>query len=430
MAVFSKNKIFIIAASFVSVLPFSLSLFPYNIPLFLPLALIFFLSVTIYYRDLFFSTWTLILSTLVVTYILPIIITGNIYNPNFKDFRNIITYFILFSALYTLLNEKSRFINFTVYFQSFCLIFTTIISLIGLTKLLLLINGIKIDLFYTAGGTYPWGTSLISDYNVFGIGIIFGLISAFFLYRRATALWHKYMLLICCPILSTVAALAGSRRTWLLIFIIGAFLFANLTVKYLTAIQFKINKYHIANSAILIILFMAFAFNHESISSYLQNKQPVILTKTWNRFKTLENISHGEGGVQTRTKRFKYAIQIIDDYTLAQLIFGNGSQYHIQFGQRFSLSNFDKPHNILLSTMLHSGIVGLVIIVLTILYSIFLYFKHFYFDEVKYFFYLFIVLVFITFSSSDTIFSNKRFLFCLLLPYIIDAIYRSYPLKN
>lgn len=424
------NKIFIIAASFLSVIPFSFLLFPYRIPLFSPLALLFILGVVIYYRNIFFGAWTLILSILVLSYILPILISGNVYNPNFKDFRNIIAYFTLFSALYTLLNERKQIKDFTVYFQWFCLLSCTIISLIGLTKLLFLINGKKIAIFYTASGNYRWGTSLITDYNVFGIGLLFGLISAFFIYRRTGTLWLKYMLLICCLILSTAAALSGSRRTWLLIFILFALLSAKVTFKYLTVVHFKISKYHIANLFIAIIFFMAIGFYNESISEYFQNKQPAALTKIWNRFRTLEDFFQGQDGIQSRTERFKYAIQIVDEYNIAQLIFGNGSQYHILYGQQFSVSSLDKPHNILISTLLHSGIVGLIIVVLTILYSTFLYIKHSNFGEVRFFFYLFLIMIFISFSSSDTIFSNKRFLFCLVLPYIIDEIYTYQPVES
>ncbi len=66
--------------------------------------------------------------------------------------------------------------------------------------------------------------------------------------------------------------------------------------------------------------------------------------------------------ISPRIDRWKYALELYGDYTIPEKVFGSGFDYLQKFGKEFlETKGFDYPHNILLSVLLYSGIIGLLV---------------------------------------------------------------------
>ena len=114
-----------------------------------------------------------------------------------------------------------------------------------------------------------------------------------------------------------------------------------------------------------------------------------------------------------RADRIKFAFEIFNDFTLSQKIFGNGFDYMIIFGNRYTVAlgldfGYDYPHNPIISSLLYSGILGF-------LYSLF-FISFLFYNICRYFFgimslsLVFIIHFFFILFSGNSLFGTPEFL--------------------
>ncbi len=127
-----------------------------------------------------------------------------------------------------------------------------------------------------------------------------------------------------------------------------------------------------------------------------------------------------------RIERWKYAWSIYTTrYSVWNKLFGNGFTYMSMFGNRFlkGKSDLDWPHNPVLSTLLYSGIAGVMFYVYFLGVTIFLYWKYFrQFWPIALCFA--ISLFFAIFSGNNSLDPPIMGIF-MMFPYLINHIYRK-----
>ena len=120
-----------------------------------------------------------------------------------------------------------------------------------------------------------------------------------------------------------------------------------------------------------------------------------------------------------KVEKLKYAFETFNEQNVSQKLFGSGFTYLEKFGKKFKndLNEFDYPHNPILSSLLYSGFLGslfvLVFLILSIYYGI-IYIANYPLYSLM----LFVSSVFILFSGNS-IFSVPIFLFLFSLSFLI-----------
>ena len=130
--------------------------------------------------------------------------------------------------------------------------------------------------------------------------------------------------------------------------------------------------------------------------------------------------------IAARTTRWKFAWQVyIKEYNWRQKIFGGGFNFLNWFGFVFlgDKTVSDYPHNPFLSILLYSGIIGL-ILYLFLLYNVFNYYLK-YLKENYLFFIFFLITLFFSFFSAGSPFDPPIMGFFILLPFLINSIYKK-----
>jgi hypothetical protein len=150
------------------------------------------------------------------------------------------------------------------------------------------------------------------------------------------------------------------------------------------------------------------------------------LTRIQYRFLTIKNISEINLQPGSRYNRYNYAFQLINEYSILNMIFGNGSNYLQRFGQKFSGSGYEYPHNHILTAILQSGLIGALFVIGYICYCLFLYLKHLKYKETRFYFLIMLISSFYWFLSGNSIFSSKIYIFfALLMPLAIYRIFKT-----
>ena len=121
----------------------------------------------------------------------------------------------------------------------------------------------------------------------------------------------------------------------------------------------------------------------------------------------------------SRIDRWKYALELYGDYTIPKKIFGSGFDYLQKFRKEFSeTKEFDYPHNIFLSVLLYSGIIGL----LVFLWLIFDTFKYYLKSKLYVLFVAYLLILSFVLFSSDSIFELPLLTGFIVIPYIFKIV--------
>ncbi len=416
----------------ISTLLFIGGAFPYGFPLFAPSVLTLFFLFVFIKNKIFFDKSNLFYLLLLAIYLLPISFFGTLYPKNLFDIIDGLVVFIFFIIFQNTTVNRQQFNQYTKYLQNGIFFSSFIFAGLGLVKMFFLLQGTKISVLYHSGGEYPWGSSLVADYNIFGLCLISGLISGYYILKRQISFAYYVSFSLMSLIIFSALLFSSSRRTWFVLFILllvssGIFL-KNAVIKFflfLSTLKFnrtKLLKINAMGIALVFIIFGIVKFLPEDISI----KHPHQLTRIKNRFVNIKNISGSQSNLASRSERYEYAFHLINEYSILHLIFGNGSNYLRNFGQKFSGSGYDYPHNAILATVLQSGLVGALLVLGYICYCFFLYLRHFRFKETRFYFLIMLISSFYYFFSGNSIFSSKIYIFfTLLMPFAISRIYKS-----
>jgi len=149
--------------------------------------------------------------------------TGTVYKNVVSDIGKGISLFLLFLGLVNVVRNYRDFQLFYKVFIYGTFFSSVIISLIGLYKLVLLSYGVKISYFFS-GYEYPWGTSLVTDYNFFSLGLIIGLLCGIeILTKYYSGPIFRIIVLIGITFITLSVIFSGSRRGFVVVIFITLF---------------------------------------------------------------------------------------------------------------------------------------------------------------------------------------------------------------
>lgn len=353
---------------------------------------------------------------LVVSYCTGVLVSDSLYITNKSELFNILwwsLFTVLFATEFKSENDTRIFIH---YFSSFCFFGSVISGTLGIFKLILIEKfGIIIESIVFSGDDIILGTSLYGDYNVYALAIFFGILCGKYLKDNYKNKVYTYTSNITFPVLFTSMILSGSRRALILGFIlIFLFFFFDFSNRRNISINIKEKFFNFFLIAILCTFFLIVSYT--ALESFVQEAE---FTNGINRLLTIreEFLSKND-----RTIRWVYAIDLLNNNSLTNSLFGNGFDYLSLFGMKYNNGYDDHPHNFFLSTLLYGGFFGLLILTLVLIKSVEFYF---YSKDFSLFFLLLLVLIFFSLTSSNTLFSFRVIPVLLLLPALCKSNYKS-----
>lgn len=224
---------------------------------------------------------------------------------------------------------------------------------LGAAKLYLLTKGVFFESLYAADGSYPLGTALGSDYNIYAFGLVAGVAAALWLRedgvrdRVGSALLGASIV-----IMSAAAAMTGSRRGMLFLLIVLAVPLApNLVFGLRRAWRPPLLPLMIVTTVVAGLV--VFATRGDEIEVTIGG-QPVNLAFA----ERVARMSSGSALVSTRAPLIEFAWQRLDGgYSASELLRGRGFSYLADMGRQFAAADgTEYPHNFVLSALLHGGV--------------------------------------------------------------------------
>lgn len=421
---------------FLVVLILALSLYgeayPYGVPLVFPVTVIGFLWFGVIKRSLSLpvNAGFVLLVLCFSLYLVAVIRTSHLYDENRRDVRNAVT-LILFSTLLFSLRELREFQSFRDKTQSLGAGLGTALAILGLYKFHLMVNGQIIPSLWAQGYVYPWGTSLIVDYNFYAFAMLCGAVSCFFCVLRFSSIVIKVICAIGFSLNLISLSLSGSRRGWvteMLLLVALLFLFITWLSVHLLRLGTSMPPPLKIFKIMAVIVLMC------TLGPILVNRyQPELMASKDGRLQSeledlegrLTTLSDPTESFGPRTSRWEYASQLLDQAPAFKLLFGQGFDYLQVFANVFNVSGQDPesssredyPHNPVISAALYSGIVGSFVVVLLISLALFRFIRQWRSD--KYFLTLYFASLWFILPAYDTIFSGKLLGFLLLIPWSV-----------
>jgi hypothetical protein len=400
--------------------------FPYRYPVFLPLVCLVFGWFGVLRKRfviplnggfaMFFGCF--------LFYLLGVLHDSQLYKENAKDLLNACGVLLLVPLLFSLRGkyEFLLFRNSTLTISSFL---STWIAVTSLVKYQLLGRGIQVETFWIEGYPYPWGSSLVIDYNFFAFAMLAGSISSLYCFRRSSVLLGKLWYFGSFVVSAFSMALAGSRRGWVtealflsVLLVIGV----ASSLAFLLRIRDKIvitrNAFNGALSALtLTIVSLAVVVWY---SPNLLSEERGFHLQVEGFRDRYESFSDPDMGFGQRTVRWRFATELIGESSPMELFFGQGFGYLHRYANRFQMlaTREDYPHNPILSATLYSGLVGGLWVTSFMILAVAKYYKYRKTDS--YFFALYFASLFYVLPSFQSFISGKFFGLFLLMPWLLQ----------
>ncbi len=336
----------------------------------------------------------------------------------------IINELFLFQLIYNAaINQDFDIVKLKKTLFLFCLCFILPLDFLSLYKFMRLLHGEQFSILVSPGnGQYPLGTSLRQDYNVFAMGIILSnllILDYVFSIRRPYR--FKTLGYLSFFISFIVIILSGSRRGLIIFTVIFLVVFLKTIIGVL---QFQ------KEAARLILVTISFVFIgwfvYQTEFTKEEYKDNSSLEHIFNRLSTIEDINNNDthSPAYERLIRIQFAQRIIDSRPLYQNIFGDAFDYHHKFYAKTSnhLSKFeyDYPHNFFISQFLYSGIIGFILLLVLLIYTLILYVK--FGSMLRIYLFMYIICVFFLSTSGDVLFNDINLIFLTLLPIFYSNI--------
>lgn len=332
--------------------------YPGGIPLFLPVAVLL-LPATVLLRiagrgvssvvvsdGLFMAISALVL----LTYVYGIILSADF--PGEELFRDVFTGIVAMAIVFTVGNsEWSRETRNR-------LVLTLAWTFLAIGAFVGAIGAYKFWLFVSRGETlgyilaasskgYPWGTSLVSDYNFYALTILTAILSALYLCKGRTA-GLQVALALTVAALIVVGFLAGSRRFWVV-----APLFILMQLVWMMSKSGA--RAYLPLLAVISILLVGTPL---AISAAADEGLVDLITTGWDLQYRLRTLVDTDAGFGLRD-RFELWYVAADRLTGVTPWVGSGFDYMRWFSCEFGDCGGDGyPHMPILSAYLYGGIVA------------------------------------------------------------------------
>ena len=426
-----KENSYTIAIAFLTTILFIGGAFPYGFPLFSPCVIGLFLLFFIDKKPILLDRNLPFFLFLIFIYILPIVFFGKMFAENISDIVNSLSVLGLFIIFQSTIQSRTQFNQYFEYFQKLIFISSFLISAVGILKFIFLLQGFEISYFRGHGQEYPWGTTLVDDYNMFGLCLVIGLVSGFYIMKRKLSFLHYTTFSLMAMTILVAIIFSASRRAWfilaVIIFGLASSLLKDLIIYIFRFIStFRLRKLTVLKTIVIGVSIIAVvSFLKAWLPTEVVVKHKYQLDLIQYRFVSAKNLSQINMQYGSRYNRYKFAFQILNEYSIINCIFGNGTNYLQSFGHKFNGTGNDYPHAPLLSAILQSGLIGGIYILGYVCYGLFLYLKLFQYPETRFCFIVMLISSFYFLISGNSIFSSKIFIFFnLLMPFAINNIFK------
>jgi O-antigen ligase len=302
-------------------------------------------------------------------------------------------------------------------------LWASLAAVIGLYKLYSIIQGNLEDWMYyvkpNGALSLMSGSSLNSDYNVYSIGLYCGFFSGLYLYHESNNALCKATLASFLLIIVAAAISSTSRRAVILSPVILAIYILsdrnNLIAYNRSIFRLKLTrpKWHFIPWKTVVLTVVTLLLIPKLDVQSIYNKSDYFKSYL-NRIATVGEITSKER--DTRSVRWLYAWKYYLTLPIENKLLGDGFQYVKKMGSRFREASIDHPHNLFMSSLVYGGILGLVATIGLVFYTIYLHIKIW--ERKSVFAMWFFLVLFLSFTSSNSIFSSRLGITLLLLPML------------
>lgn len=357
-----KNEFFLVLICFISIVSMS---FSHGIP-FMPIIIYIYILLNLKQQKMSFkiSTPFLIFYLSVFCYLWGVSLNqGVIYQTNKEDIANMVYYFliILIGSTMTLGDFelfKQRLFKMLSYVFPF-------IALLSIYKFYLLTKGAELSFISQGRDGYPSGSSLIKDYNMYSLGMSVGFVALIYYYNKTNSLVIKVLSLISVFLIGASIYLSGSRRGIIILLFLIIYFFFYTVLKKDRVRNVKKRGKKIRG----IILF--FVFFTVLIGTLLNNDYKIFSSNEFERIEMRSStILNFEESFSGRTNRWEYGLELVKEFNFSQFLVGQGFIYLDKFQERFNTLNEDYPHNFLISSLLYSGLIGMFILLILLVFPL------------------------------------------------------------
>lgn len=391
-------------------------MFPYGFPLFI-LILLPCIGLFVVQKKRFIipkELWPLLVIQMV--FFLAIPASERIFSNFVKEFINILSMDLFLILLFTEVQTQEKLSHFLAKIENIMLGSSFVIAVIGIYKFVLLLQGQLLSWVSNESGLYPWGTSLVTDYNSFSLGLSIGLLFTFKKISKNTSILRHILFLLIILIFIACIISSGSRRGLISIPVI-LMSYTYLWIRHISS-PLKTRLKKIATTLIVLTGIVVSIMNTQGIDVEINTNHIETLV---TRFETLKDRGQLSS---SRAIRWEMSYDMLNNETsIRKILFGNGFNYLHTFNLTLSeIDGEDYPHNILLSSLLYSGIVGTLALIMFLGHSSWLMFqvRHQYFEWALFFLLMLLTL----FTSANTIFSSKVIILILSIPTLFYRINR------
>jgi uncharacterized membrane protein len=392
---------------------------PYGVPLYAPLAAYTFLCLMATRRLEFpVNAGVLLVALAVAFYLLGLLRSDRLWGQNVGDLRNLVGVALTLPAL-AALSERSDFDVFRARLAALCAWLLGLIGVVALAKFALLTRGIRVGAFTSPAGTYPWGSSLVADYNFFAFGMLVGTLSCLFRQARIDAGFERTVLRTLAVVTVVAGILSSSRRYWV-VAALGLLLLLGYGAFRLLGAAVRVSRGRMFLPRLAVWIGTALVLAGTGYLGWRVATWGVSADAFQVLFVRLSTLQTGTGSFSSRTERWRLAARMVEDASPWQLLFGQGFSYIHRFALHFGVpGGEDYPHNPILSAILYSGIPGGLVVVTLIVGALAGYARRWARD--KFFLALFVCGLLFILPSENSMFSVKFFPLLLLLPWMMPG---------
>lgn len=310
--------------------------------------------------------------------------------------------------------------DFNLYYKSLLtctFVLTFMGSLIGLYKLYMLSNGVVFESMQKIGEhgylSIVSGSSLNADYNIYSFGVYFGVTAGWNIYLSQKKSFYKIIISLALVLMFVSSMLSSSRRG----LVIGIMLIVIFSVVKFRKDQHKYKLDKIKQNTIpwfFVIIFSTILIVINKIDIDILILESNDIANVFNRLETTAEL--GSDDYDTRSPRWQFALSYFIKQPFFNQIFGSGFEYTELTGEAFKETTYDYPHNVYISAILYSGLLGFFFLVALTLYTSYKYYLYKeYMGMVSIWFIMLLILVF---SSNNSIFSGRFSILLFLFPYL------------
>lgn len=267
-------------------------------------------------------------------------------------------------------NQSENILKIIEGFSKVILFVSIALAVLGAAKYIMSLNGVRLDFLKGNSQLYPWGTSLVGDYNFYSLTLFIGGFITLRYWVCSTSSLRAGLYGGIFTVLFCVALLAGSRRFWVVSPILfGVYLYYINRVSKGLNIKLKWRDF-IAGVVVVLLFLSGYRYISNPVCIDSVDKVECLSHASQIDSRSAEFIqSKGVSGVPSRTERWMH---VFNGEITAKLL-GGGFGYRKDYGCLFNKCKVDDyPHAPILSAFLYGGLVAAFLTAALFFYALFI----------------------------------------------------------